>query len=130
VLGGSPQGIDRAVGGSRRTAALSSAELLQPQLHVLDKARQDKVRVVDGLAEAEAAIPRTSHHYLVDPPKAKGAATRGAGKRRKKNAHGGGWVLFLGVAGSEKHTFVFFAPWPHELLLAVSCVLCAVRVHK
>jgi hypothetical protein len=28
--------------------------------------------LVDGLAEA--AIPRTSHHYLVDPSKAKGAA--------------------------------------------------------
>jgi hypothetical protein len=27
---------------------------------------------VDGLAEA--AIPRTSHHYLADPSKAKGAA--------------------------------------------------------
>ena len=32
--------------------------------------------------------------------------------KKKKTAHGGGWVLFLGVAGSEKHTFVFFAPWP------------------
>jgi hypothetical protein len=28
--------------------------------------------LVDGLAEA--AIPRTSHHYLMDPSKAKGAA--------------------------------------------------------
>ena len=39
------------------------------------------------------------------------ANARGA-EKKKKNAHGGGWVLFLGVAGSEKHTFVFFAPWP------------------
>jgi hypothetical protein len=31
-------------------------------------------------------------------------------KKKKKNAHGDGGVLFLGVAGSEKHTFVFFAP--------------------
>jgi hypothetical protein len=26
---------------------------------------------------------------------------------RKKNAHGGGWVLFLGISGPEKHLFVF-----------------------
>lgn len=48
---------------------------------------------------------------LQDPRKKKGAS-KGRWKKKKKNAHGGGWVLFLGVAGSEKHTFVFFAPWP------------------
>jgi hypothetical protein len=37
---GQPQGIVGVVGGSRRTAALSSAEHLQPQLQILDKARQ------------------------------------------------------------------------------------------
>jgi hypothetical protein len=37
---GQPQGIVRAVGGRRRTAALPSAELLQPHMHVLDKTRQ------------------------------------------------------------------------------------------
>jgi hypothetical protein len=37
---GQPQGIVRVVGGGRRTAALPSAELLQPHMHVLDRTRQ------------------------------------------------------------------------------------------
>jgi hypothetical protein len=32
-------------------------------------------------------------------------------KKKKKPTEGGGRVLFLGVGGSEKCTFVFFAPW-------------------
>ena len=28
-------------------------------------------------------------------------------RKREKNAHGGGWVLFLGISGPEKHLFVF-----------------------
>jgi hypothetical protein len=41
ALGTTPQGIVRAVGGRRRTAALPSAKLLQPHLHVLDKTRRN-----------------------------------------------------------------------------------------
>jgi hypothetical protein len=28
-------------------------------------------------------------------------------EKEEKNAHGGGWVLFLGISGPEKHLFVF-----------------------
>jgi hypothetical protein len=35
---------------------------------------------------------------------------RGAEKEEEKCPRG--WVLFLEISGSEKHTFVFFAPWP------------------
>jgi hypothetical protein len=36
-----------------------------------------------------------------------GTLAQGALGKRKKNAHGGGWVLFLGISGPEKHLFVF-----------------------
>jgi hypothetical protein len=32
---------------------------------------------------------------------------QGALEKKEKNAHGGGWVLFLGISGPEKHLFVF-----------------------
>jgi hypothetical protein len=34
---------------------------------------------------------------------------------QKKNAHGGGWVLFLGISGPEKHLFVFRFLKTHRL---------------
>jgi hypothetical protein len=49
-------------------------------------------------------------------------------EKKKKNAHGGGWVLFLGISGPEKHLFVFRfsqdAPPQITQRTSCSCVVC------